>query len=65
MKKIKRIIRILIFVCLIFLAALGVGISGGVPIPMSKNRRDKENEDIELLETQDEKSGAHQSQFKT
>lgn len=56
MQSIKRFIRILAFICLILLAGIGVGISGGVPIPFSKTRRDAEKDDIELVESKEEES---------
>lgn len=65
MKKIKKLARLFAFICLIVLASIGVGISGGVPIPFSKSRRETEKENIELLENQDEKSGGLQDQIKS
>lgn len=64
MKKIKKALRLLVFVCLIVLAGIGIGISGGVPIPLSKNRRDSEKENIELIDKQSEKSDSEQYQVK-
>ncbi len=56
MKKIKKALRVLAFICLLLLAGIGVGISGGVPIPLTKNRRDSEKENIELIESEDKKA---------
>ena len=54
MKKAKRVFKILLFVLFIFLAALGVGISGGVPIPINRSERDKKRDDIELVQEEDQ-----------
>jgi len=56
MKKIKRIARLLGLVCLIVLASIGMGISGGVPIPLLRNRREPEKENTELVEKKNKKS---------
>ena len=50
MKKLKKAFKLFVFVCLIILAGLGVGLSGGVPVPFQKNRREHEKEMIELVE---------------
>jgi len=54
MKRIKKAIRLLALVCLIILACLGIGMSGGVPLPQIKNRRDAEKDAIELVDNQEE-----------
>lgn len=54
MNRVKKAARLLVFVCLILLAGLGVGLSGGVPIPFFKSRRDAKKEKTELIEHQDE-----------
>jgi len=64
MNRIKKIARLLAFICLIILAGIGIGISGGVPLPLSKNRRESEKENIELIENQDKKSDSQQGQIK-
>ena len=64
MKKIKRIARLLVLICLIVLASIGVGISGGIPIPLSNNKRESEKENIELLENKEEVGASTQSQIK-
>lgn len=64
MKKIKKMIKLLAFVSLLALAGVGVGLSGGVPIPLLKNRRDFEKEDIELVEEKTEKSDSEELQLK-
>lgn len=53
MSRIKRAARLLLFICLIVLAGIGIGISGGVPIPRIKTRKDSEKEKIELIESQE------------
>lgn len=50
----------MLFVCLIALAVLGIGISGGVPLPFSNNRRDNEKDKTELLEKQEAKKKGNQ-----
>ena len=50
MEKIKKILRLTLLVCLIVLASIGIGISGGVPIPTIKSTRDSEKEKTELVD---------------
>ena len=64
MKKIKQAIKLLVFICLIVLAGLGIGLSGGVPLPLTKNRKDSEKENIELTEDQGETSESKEVQIK-
>lgn len=64
MNRIRKTARLLAFICLIILAGIGIGISGGVPLPLSKNRRGSEKENIELIENQDKKSDSQQGQIK-
>lgn len=64
MKKIKRVLRLLVLIGLIVLASIGIGISGGIPLPLSKNRRDTEKDPIELIDNQEENSVTHQGQLK-
>jgi len=42
MNKLKKLVKVLAFVCLILLAGIGIGISGGVPFTILKKRRDQE-----------------------
>ncbi len=42
---------------LITLAVIGVGISGGVPLPTFKSRRNPEKEKTELIERKKQASG--------
>ena len=49
MERFKKFIRISFFILLIVLASLGVGLSGGVPIPFSNKRRQEREIKIELI----------------
>ena len=64
MKRFKKITRQFLFICLIILACVGVGISGGVPIPFSRNKRDSEKDKIELIENQEEESDSIKDEIK-
>lgn len=64
MSRIKKAARLFAFICLIVLAGIGVGLSGGVPVPISKNRRDSEKENMELIDDQNESSDSQQGQIK-
>jgi len=64
MIKIKKAARLFAFICLIVLAGIGIGISGGVPLPVLKNRRDPVKENIELIEQQKNKSESQLDQIK-
>jgi len=64
MSRIKKAARLLAFICLIALAGIGIGISGGVPLPTIKNKRDSGKENIELLENQDENLDSQKDQIK-
>jgi hypothetical protein len=46
--------KIVGFVCLIILASIGVGISGGVPIPKIRNKKDNEKDKVELMEQKED-----------
>ena len=58
MKKIKRVLKLIAFICLLVLASFGMGLSGGVPIPQVNKKKnpaeftdeqiDVEKEDAEL-----------------
>ncbi len=50
MKILKKAIRHCMFICFILIAGLAVGLSGGVPVPFQKIRRDAEVETAELVE---------------
>jgi len=56
MSRLKQAARLFIFICLIVLAGLGIGLSGGVPIPTINHRKDSEKEDIELIENEESES---------
>jgi len=61
MKRIKRIIRIIGFACLIALAGIGMGLSGGVPIPVMKRRKDPSEEQTELVEKKQDEDESEKS----
>jgi len=65
MNRIKRAIRLFAFVCLIVLASIGVGLSGGVPLPSFSSKRESEKEDIELIENQDGNSISQKGEIKS
>ncbi len=54
MKKLKKAIKLVALVCLILLATIGVGISGGIPLPFSNKRKDTPDIQIELVESDKE-----------
>lgn len=54
MKKLKKALKMLALVSLIILASLGIGMAGGIPIPFSDKRREKQDVNIELVETAEE-----------
>jgi len=64
MNRVKKTARLLAFICLIILAGIGIGISGGVPIPLSKKRGRSEKDKIELIENQLKKSDTKKGQVK-
>jgi hypothetical protein len=53
MKTFKKIIRYVCFVLLIFLASLGIGIVGGVPITPIQRRNEMAEIHTELAELKD------------
>jgi len=64
MKKIKRLARLLVLICLIVLASIGIGMSGGIPLSSFKSREDSKKDNIELIEKEDMDSASRQSQIK-
>lgn len=54
MKKVKQFFKLLALITLILLASVGIGLSGGAPIPSMRMNRDKEQAPIELVEEKDE-----------
>jgi len=42
MKRFKQLLRRLLLICLIVLASIGIGLSGGVPIPSFGKREEKQ-----------------------
>ncbi|MFA4868598.1 MAG: hypothetical protein WC623_10385 [Pedobacter sp.] len=55
MQSLKKVIRMFILTTLIILASVGVGLSGGIAIAVSKRREDNPVT-IELVEADKEKS---------
>ncbi len=62
MEKIKKALRLLLIVLLIFLASLGIGLTGAPPtLPKSSPRRDQEKAKTELVDSdQQEKKGVRE-----
>jgi hypothetical protein len=56
LKKFKRILRVAGMVMLMALAAFGIGLIGGAPIPMNKRRENIIELRIELKESPENKS---------
>lgn len=53
MKRFKKAVRQIFLVLFIFLAGMGVGLVGGVPVSLSKRKEDDPVFKIELVETKD------------
>jgi len=53
MKRFKKAVRHIFLVLFIFLAGMGVGLVGGVPVPLSKRKENDPVFKIELVETKD------------
>jgi hypothetical protein len=54
-KKLKKILRIAGMVMLMVLASFGVGLMGGVPIPINKRRENAIELHVELKESEENK----------
>ncbi|GEM_PF-4628851 len=52
MNRFKQILKRLLLIALILLAGLGVGLSGGIPIPNIGKRRDKSEINNESVEAE-------------
>ena len=52
MNRFKKILKRLLLIALILLAGVGVGLSGGVPIPNIGKRRDKSEINKESIESE-------------
>lgn len=63
MRKIKQALKLLALICLIVLAGIGIGLSGGVPLP-TRARRNSEKENIELPVSEDSNTDKKQYQVK-
>lgn len=64
MERFKKFVRISFFILLIVLASLGVGLSGGVPIPFSNKRRQESEIKIELKKEDKDENKKDTKQFK-
>jgi len=54
MNRFKRLLRRLLLICLIVLASIGIGLTGGIPIPSFGKREDKQEINKEVLEAAEE-----------
>ena len=64
MKRFKKILKLLGLVCLIVLASVGIGITGGIPIPSSKKKENNIEIKIELVESTEDKTKLDQFDIK-
>jgi len=64
MSRIKKAARLLALICIMLLAGIGIGLSGGVPLALSNIRRESEKEKIELIENQERRSDFHLAEIK-
>ena len=64
MVRFKKFVRISFFILLIVLASLGVGLSGGVPIPFSNKRRQESEIKIELIKEDKDENKKDTTQVK-
>lgn len=63
MKRLKKAVRALCLMLLLILALFGVGLSGGVAIPVLR-KRDDTSVTIELVESKEEQSDTASEEFK-
>jgi hypothetical protein len=54
MKRFKKALKLCFLVLILFLACIGVGIAGGVPIPFSRRKENDSQTKIELVESKDD-----------
>ncbi len=54
MNRFKRLLRRFLLVCLIVLASIGIGLTGGIPIPSVGKREDKQEINKEALDVAEE-----------
>ncbi|SDB31242.1 hypothetical protein SAMN03097699_0642 [Flavobacteriaceae bacterium MAR_2010_188] len=63
MKKFKKIIRLLCLILMILLASIGVGLAGGMPIPINARREDMTTEvKIEQVDKKEDESDSDNEQ---
>ena len=61
MRNFKLAVRRLAFICLLVLAGLGIGLTGGVPMPTSDKRSQTPDIKIERLREQEEETAQDQA----
>ncbi len=54
MNRFKRLVRRILLICLIVLASIGIGLTGGIPIPSFGKREDKQEINNEVLDAGEE-----------
>jgi hypothetical protein len=64
MKKLKKLLRLLVLICLLVLASFGIGLNGGVPLPVIKRKNSYEEVRIELIDKKDKVSETTKIQIK-
>ena len=64
MKRFKLILRRLLLISLIVLASVGIGLSGGIPIPSFGKREDKQEINNEAVEIDEEESSMPSAEIK-
>lgn len=64
MKRFKKILKLVGLVLLLVLASVGIGIGGGVPVPPSNKKEDLLEINIELLESDEDKTKLSQFDIK-
>ncbi len=64
MESFKKSLRLFGLVCLIVLGAIGVGISGGIPIPTSNRKKNPTEINITIDEQNEEGEEQEEAAFK-
>lgn len=54
MNRFKLLLRRFLLICLIVLASIGIGLTGGIPIPSFGKREDKQEINNEVLDATEE-----------
>jgi len=55
MNRFKLLLRRFLLICLIVLASIGIGLTGGIPIPSFGKREDKQEINNEVLDAEEDK----------